>query len=327
MKNYPKSIMLFVSVFFFSLLIGAAYGGTYPEKPITFVVHSGPGGGIDILARFISAEIEKKMLLPQPIVVENKPGGSAIIAMNYVYGKKGDPYFLVSATTPFLLNNLQGTTSLSYRDYVPIARFSLDEHVLMVSINSPFKNIKEVFEFAKKNPRVLTVGVGQAGGVEALNIIALEKALGIEMSIVPFAGGGVALVALMGGHVSLSSANPMEALEMVKAKKVRILCALTEERIPGIEDIPTLKEQGYNVVGYGMYRGVVGPPDFPAEAVKVLDEAFEKLSKTDEYINFHLNNGIIPAYLNSKDFQKYLKVKSAQFEDALKEVGLLKKKN
>ena len=318
--------MLIVSTLFFSLLIGAAYGGAYPEKPITIVINGGPGSGIDVLARFMSAVIEKKRLLPQSLPCENKSGGSGIVAMNYTYGKKGDPYFLMTATTPFLMNNLEGTTALSYRDFVPICRLSLDEHVLIVPASSPFKTIKDVVEFAKKNPKALTVGVANASGIEALNLFELEKALGIEISIVPFNGGGPAMIALLGGHVSMTSNNPMEAMELAKAKKVRILGTLTAERISGLDEIPTLKEQGYNAVGYGMYRGIVAPPNFPVEAVKVLDEAFGKFAMTEEYKKFHKDNVVIPAYQDSKDFGKYLADKSDQFERALKSNGLLKKK-
>jgi tripartite-type tricarboxylate transporter receptor subunit TctC len=325
MKKYKKSLIWIASALCLFVLVGAAYGA-YPEKPITLVINSGPGSGIDILARFISAVIDKYKFLPQAINCENKAGGSSIVAMNYAYGKKGDPYVLMSVTSPFLLNNLFGSTPLSYRDFVPIARFSLDEHVLMVPYASPFKNIKELLDFAKKNPGVITVGVANAGGVEPLNLYVLEKALGIQFSIVPFNGGGPAMTALLGGHVSMSSNNPMEAIEMAAAKKVRILGAMTAERILGLEEVPTLKELGYNAVGYGMYRGIVAPPGFPAEAVKILDEAFGKFAKTEEFKKFHKDNAVIPAYQNSKDFYKYLADKSDEFEGALKEKGLLKKK-
>ncbi len=326
MKNYPKLVMLIVSALFFSLLIGAAYGAAYPEKPITLVINSGPGSGGDILGRLVSALLDKYKLLPQPITCENKAGGSSLVAMNYVYGKKGDPYYLMIVTSPFLLNNLLGSTPLSYRDFVPVSRFQIDEHVLMVPYASPFKNFKEVVEFAKKNPGVITVGVANAGGIEPLNLFALEKALGIQLSIVPFNGGGPAMTALLGGHVSMSSNNPMEAIEMAAAKKVRILGAMTSERIAGLEDVPTLKEQGYNVAGYGMYRGIVAPPGIPAEAVKVLEEAFAKVAKTEEFKKFCKDGSVIAAYQNSKDFRKYLADKSDEFEAALKEKGLLKKK-
>ena len=128
----------------------------------------------------------------------------------------------------------------------------------------------------------------------------------------------------------MSSNNPGEILELVRGNKIRNLGSLTAERIPGLENVPTIKEQGYDVVGYGMYRGLVAPPDIPAEAVKVLDEAFGKFAKTEDYKKFHKENYNVPGYQNSNNFKNYLAEKEASFVEAVKKLGqfkpILKKK-
>ena len=132
---------------------GNALGaGKYPEKPITLIVHAGAGGGSDIFARTLSAAFEKEKLLPQPIVVENKPGGSGAIAFAYVAGKKKDPYFLLTAVTSFMTTPLMGLTPVGLKDFTPIANFAFDEYMLMVNPKSKYKSVKEIIADAKANP-------------------------------------------------------------------------------------------------------------------------------------------------------------------------------
>ena len=154
MKNLAKLSVLFTVVICFAIGTGNALGaGKFPEKPITMIIHAGAGGGSDIFARTMASAIEKDKLLPQPIVVENKPGGSGGIAFAYVAGKKKDPYYLVTAVTSFLTTPLMGLTPVGLKDFTPIANFAFDEYMLMVNANSKYKSVKEIIDFAKANPQ------------------------------------------------------------------------------------------------------------------------------------------------------------------------------
>ena len=125
--------------------------GTFPSKPITIVVHAGAGGGSDIFARTLASAFEKEKLLPQPIVVENKPGGSGAIAFAYVAGKKGDPHFLLTAVTSFLTTPLRGGIPVSYKDFTPIANFAFDEYMVIVKNGSRFDSMKAVIDADTSN--------------------------------------------------------------------------------------------------------------------------------------------------------------------------------
>ena len=325
MRMVHRPTILLVLTLLLSIGIGVAYGASkYPDKPITYVVHSPPGDGSDITARFVAAAFEKYKFLPQPLVVENKPGGAAAVSMAYVAGKKKDPYTILGVTTLFLLTPLQGKSPIGYKDFTPICNLSFDEHMLMVSANSKFKSIKEVVDFAKANPEKVTVGGGYAGGAESINTYRFEEAAGIKVKYVGFGGGGDAVVALLGGHIDIASGNPNEVVELVKANKVRVLGVLTEKRLPFLPDIPTVKEQGVNAVGLGMYRGIVAPAGIPQEARKVLEEAFSKFSKTEEYKNFHRENMNAEGYMDSASFAKYLEKKNELCAAVLKGMGLIK---
>ena len=326
MRTFCRSTALFVLVFFLFLGFGTAYGAKFPEKAVTLVVHAAPGGGSDQFARWIQATFDKYKLLPQPIVVENKPGGAAAVSMAYVAGKKKDPHYLLTVTGVFLLTPLQGLSPVNYRVFTPICNLSSDEHMLIVNINSKFKSIKDVVDFAKTHPETVTVGGSFAGATESINNYRFEQAAGIKTKYVGFSGSNDGVVALLGGHIDITSGNPNEVMELVRAKKVRILGSLTEKRIPFLPDVPTVKEQGVNAVGLGMTRGIAAPGDIPEDARKTLEEAFSKLAKTEDYRKFHNDNMVVQAWMDSATFGNFLEKKNGEYASLLKDMGLLKAK-
>ena len=314
-----------LSVMALSLGIGAAHGAaaTFPQKPITLVVASSPGSGSDITARLVAATFAKYKLLPQPVNVENKPGGSMCVATGYVTGKKQDPHFLMAATITQVLNPLRDLCPISHRDMTPVANLSFDNAMMLVNVNSKFKSLKDFVSFGRANPESITVGGHMFGSVTSIETFLLERATGIKLKYVSF-GSGDALTALLGGHVDFASAQPLEALELMKANKVRALGILTENRLPSLPDIPTLKEQGINVVGVGMNRGVIGPKDIPDDARKTLDVAFLKFSQTEEYKKFHRENALVEAYMDGTSYGKWMDERSAALTALFKELGIVK---
>jgi putative tricarboxylic transport membrane protein len=301
-----------------------AASSAFPQKPITLVVASNPGSGSDITARLAAQTIEKYKLLPQPINVENKPGGSMCVATAYVTGKKRDPYFLMASTVTQVLNPLRGQCPIAPADMTPIANLSFDDALLVVNVNSKFKTINELINHAKANPETVMVGGHMFGSITSIETYLLEKVTGVRLKYVSF-GSGDPLTALLGGHVDFASAQPVEALELIRAKKVRPLGVLTEKRLQHLPDVPTLKEQGIDVVGVGLNRGVIAPKDIPEDARKILEGAFLKFSQTDEYKKFHKDNALTEAFMDGPTFAKWMDEKSKAMAGTLKEIGLQKK--
>jgi putative tricarboxylic transport membrane protein len=301
-----------------------AASSAFPQKPITLVVASNPGSGSDITARLAAQTIEKYKFLPQPINVENKPGGSMCVATAYVTGKKRDPYFLMASTVTQVLNPLRGQCPIPPNEMTPIANLSFDDALLVVNVNSKFKTINELISHAKANPETVMVGGHMFGSITSIETYLLEKATGIKLKYVSF-GSGDPLTALLGGHVDFASAQPVEALELIKAKKVRPLGVLTEKRLQHLPDVPTLKEQGVNVVGVGLNRGVIAPKDIPEDPRKILEGAFFKFSQTEEYKKFHQDNALTEAFMDGPTFAKWMEDKGQAMQGTLKEIGLQKK--
>lgn len=326
MKNLCKLSVLFLVVLFVAFGAGNALGaGKYPEKPINLIIHAGAGGGSDIFARTMASAIEKDKLLPQPIVVENKPGGSGGIAFAYVAGKKKDPYFLVTAVTSFLTTPLMGLTPVGLKDFTPIANFAFDEYMLMVNTKSKYKSVQDILADAKANPKKITVGGTQLGSSDSICAYLVEKATGVQFNYVVFNSGGEVNAALLGSHIDLAVSNPGEALELFKAGKVRLLGVYSDKRLPGAPDVPTMKEQGANVT-YVQNRGLVAPADIPAEARKVLEETFLKYTKTAIFKKYITDNMLSEAWMDGVTFGKWLEKENERYAMIVKDMGLIKKK-
>jgi putative tricarboxylic transport membrane protein len=320
MKTYVSSSIVLV----FLAAPAAQAASAFPQKPITYVVASEPGSGSDITARLAAATIGKYKLLSQPVNVENKPGGSMCVATSYVTGKKKDPHFLMAATITQVLNPLRDLCPISYSDMTPIANLSFDDAMLVVNANSRFKTINELVAFAKTNPETVMVGGHMFGSITSIETFLLERGAGIKLKYVSF-GSGDALTALLGGHVDIASSQPLEALELIKAGKVRPLGVLTEKRLQHLPNVPTLKEQGIDVVGVGLNRGVLAPKDIPDDARKALEQAFFKFSQTDEYKKFHRDNALSEAFMDGAAYGKWMDQKSKALAAMLKDLGVAKK--
>ncbi len=315
-------LVLFLAILF--LVPNESLGQKFLTKPIEFVCHAAAGGGSDIMARTMQAIIEKEKLCPQTIAVVNRPGGSGAIAFAYVAGKKGDPHYWLTATTSFLQTPLQGQSKYNYKDFTPLSNLAYDDFLIVVRADSPYRTMKDLIAAAKKKPGELKVGGTHSPGVDAIIAFLIEKETGAKFNYIPFKSGGEVMVALLGGHVELASANPGEALAQMEAKKVWVLGANTEKRIEDAPNIPTLKEQGINVV-FQQFRSIAAPKDIPKEAVKYYEELFKKLSENKTWKEKYIKENMLTAdYTNSAETLKVWERENARFAKIMKEMGVIK---
>ncbi len=328
MKTYYKSGLFIALTLTICFAMGTAYAAKFPEKPITLIVHSGAGGGSDIFARVLSAANDKEKFFPQPIVVENKPGGSGAVAFAYVAGKKKDPYYILTSVASFMTTPLMGQSPVNYKDFTPVCNFGFDEYVLIVGANSRFKSLKDIVTEAKANPQKITVSGSQAGSIESVCTYQFEKSAGIKLNYISAGGGGSEpVVQVMGGHIDIGVCNPGEALELEKAKKLRVLGVLSEKRLTFAPNIPTFIEQGYaNVTGAANNRGISAPGGIPEDARKILEAGLFKYTKSDMWKKYVKDNAITEGWMDSAAYTKWLGEQNARYEAVYKEMGVLKKK-
>ena len=288
-----------------------------PTKTVDIIVHTGPGGGSDLLARAVATMIEKEKLSPVRMQVINKPGGNGAVAAAAIYEKKDDPNTIGFITSVWIAGPLTSSEAkITVHDLKPIAQLMLEPAVFVVRSDSPYKTLKEFIEAAKAKPGQLKQSGGSVTSRDNIVRQSLQHATGAKWAFVSFQGGGERLAALLGGHVDIMVIEPQAAGEQVRAGKIRVLAQLTEKRLPGYPDAPTLKEAGYDVTPTPQIRAVVAPPQQPAEASAYYEKLFARLKDTPSWKKYIHDLQLEEAYAPGTELKKHI----GEIEKELREV-------
>jgi putative tricarboxylic transport membrane protein len=306
---------------------GAAQAAWEPTKPIEFVIPAGTGGGADQMARLIALVAEKHKLTPRPIIAVNKSGGAGAEGFLHVKGKKGDAHTIVITLSNLFTTPLHTGIPFSWKDLTPVARIALDEFILWVNAETPYKTAREFIAAVKEKKGTMKMGGTGSAQEDQIITIQIEQALGVKFIYVPFKGGGEVCVNLVGKHVDSTVNNPIECVGNWKAGRVRPLAVFDSARIPVAEwkDIPTVKEALNADLVYLMLRGVFGPPDMPAEAVAWYQNMLKKVTETPEFKDYMQQGALRPAWLVGPEFNAWLGQEEQVHRDLMTKGDLLKK--
>ncbi|MCE2998838.1 MAG: tripartite tricarboxylate transporter substrate binding protein, partial [Betaproteobacteria bacterium] len=207
---------------FAATLAAPALAEFKPSKPVEMIVHTGPGGGADVLARFIAQVIEKENLAPVRFTVNNRDGGGGLRAMAYVVEKKGDNHAIAVFTGNWLTNPLtRAEAKVTVKDMTPVVRLVLEPAVIAVKSDAPFKTLKDFIDAAKKQPGALKQSGGSTTSRDNVVRQLLMRETGSNWAYISFPGGGERIAALLGGHVNMMVIEPQEAGEHIKAGNMR----------------------------------------------------------------------------------------------------------
>jgi tripartite-type tricarboxylate transporter receptor subunit TctC len=292
----------------------------YPTRPITLVVGFAPGGGADVFSRALVEAA--KTTIPQPIAVENRAGAGGTAASAYVLERPADGYTIVfghagsTVLTPIISNSM----NLKWDALQPVARIHGEEEFLFLRPDSQWKTIDDVVRFAKENPGKFRVGGSAVGGIDSFVILILKKVAGIDVTYVPFDGGGPATLSFLGGNVDMLVGNVSENMANIEAKKMVPVAVASEKRSP-IADVPTLKEKGWDV-NLVQWRGVFAPVGTASDRLKTLADGFEKALGTDSWKNFRDQSRSVDLFLGPAEFRSFLASEEARFKPLIEELGL-----
>jgi len=302
----------------------AAFGqGFTPTRPIEVVVHTGPGGGSDVLARAMVLIMEKEKLLPVRAQVANKPGGGGAAAAAYLAEKKGETHTIGIFTGVWLTNPLTSMEAkVTLKDLTPIARLLLEPAVIAVKADAPYKTLGEFVSAAKQKPGELKQSGGSITSRDNVVRQQLQKVSGARWQFISFPGGGERIAALLGGHVQMMVIEPNEAGEHIRAGNMRLLAQVSDARLPAFPNVPTLKEAGFNVTPVPQVRGVVAPPGIPPENVAYWEGVFKKMSQTESWKKYVADNQFEEAYQNAADLSRFYDEFSNQMRGVLQEAGV-----
>jgi tripartite-type tricarboxylate transporter receptor subunit TctC len=324
MKNKNLPVLVFVCgwAILFLCTFSVNANAEYPERAITVMVTYAAGGSMDMSTRSICAAAEK--ILGKPMVVENKPGGGGTVALALLANAKPDGYTLCGATDSGIIRvpQLQKVTYKPLKDFTPIIAYAQPLNTIVVRKEAPWKNMKELLDYAKKNPNKIKYSSGGVGTGMHHAMAFLELQDGIKWIHVPYKGNADALTALMGGHVDVATVGP-ESYPFARSGEVRILAIAESRRNPKFPDIPTLKELGYDFANDAFFS-ILGPAGLPPDIEKKLESAFVKASESKEVKTVIDKLDLLPVLYVGKDYDKHLKNYWPRMEKSLKETGLMK---
>ena len=306
-----------------------------PSHPIEIIVPAGTGGGADQMARVMQGIISKHALSKQSVVVINKSGGAGGEGFLDVKNSKGDDHKLIITLSNLFTTPLATGIPFNWKDLTPVSMMALDEFILWVNADKPYKTVKDYIDAIKKAPDN-TFKMGGTGSKQEDQIItvAIEKATGKKLTYIPYKGGGAVAVQLVGNHVDSTVNNPIEAVAHWRAGKLRPLCVFDSKRLDYHDkiagdmswaDIPTCKESGLDIE-YLMLRGYFMSPGVKKEVVDYYVDLFKKVRETPEWKKLMSDGAFNTTTMSGDAYVKWVADAEKLHEGLMKDAGFLAKK-
>jgi len=320
-RTSQRLIKTFMSAIALVTATATTFAADYPDRAIKLIVPWAAGGDTDLIFRPLAPLLQK--YIGQPIVIANVGGASGTVGEREASGAAPDGYTLFGAHDFIHSVYFGGMIDIKYdAAFEPVCMVSSTPSVITVGAKTPWKTFKELVEDAKKRPDQIVVGAS-LGSTSQYSIAIAANAAGVTFKYVPYDGTAKRMNALLGGHIDVGDSN-LTQKGKVDAGLLRFLANMSEKRTTGLEDVPTLKELGYNVT-YSVNRGIMVPKGTPAAVIAKLNDACAKATKEPEFAKAMLLQGTEVYYLDPKGYADYLKKTDVQTKDISKALGLLKR--
>jgi tripartite-type tricarboxylate transporter receptor subunit TctC len=319
----------------FGLAVAAGPAAAWePTKPVEFVIPAGTGGGADQMARLIQGIVAKHKLMKEALIPVNKSGGAGAEGFLEVKAAKGDPHKIIITLSNLFTTPMATGVPFSWKDLTPVAMLSLDNFVLWVNAEDPYKTAKEYLDAVKKgSPGAFKMGGTGSKQEDQIITVAIEKAAGVKFTYIPFKGGGAVATQLVGKHINSSVNNPIEAVAHWRAGKLRALCVFDGQRMPYKDkvtdtqswgDVPTCKEAGIPME-YVMLRGIFMPAGVSPDVVAFYVDLFTKVRATPEWKDFMEKGAFNQTFLTGKAYADWVAKAEDLHRGLMKEAGFLAK--
>ena len=294
----------------------------YPNKPIKLVVPFPPGGAVDFYARTVQQPLSEA--LGQTVVIENRAGASGMVGAEAVARSPADGYTIMLGNIAALAINVGIYPKMTYdpvRDFTPITHTVDVNYALIVHPSVPAKSVAELVAYAKANPGKLSYGSAGSGSLPHLATELFKSQAGIDMTHVPYKGGGPMVTDLLGGTVQMVIADQANLMPHVKAGKLRALAVSSPKRSTNYPDLPTIAESGFPGFQATAWNGLVGPAGLSPDVVSKLNTAFVKVQSTPEIRDKLVAGGLDPVGDRPEEFAAYIKSEIATWSRISKAVG------
>lgn len=296
----------------------ASWAQAFPSKPIRILLGYGAGGGMDNLARLYGPKLSE--LLNTPVVIENRPGASELLAAQPVMHAPADGYMLWLGSAGALAQGPAVRTDLPYetlKNFTPVNLIGEAQAVLVVRPNLPIGNMRELISHARANPGKVNYGTAGVGAGNHLHTEHMQVLTGTTMTHIPYKSDLEVARDIMAGNVDFSMVIAATAIPLVQEGKLKAIAVTGTQRLKSLADVPTIAESGVpELAGVGSYTfyGLVGPAGLPSAVVQRINEAFNKVAAMPE-INQRMRDGfnIQPQTVTPAAFQQYLEKETKQW--------------
>lgn len=317
-----------------TLTMARAQGTWEPTKTVEFIVPAGTGGGADQMARFLQGVISKHKLMGQSLVVVNKSGGAGAEGFLDAKGARPDGHKIIISLSNLFTTPLATGIPFNWKDLTPVAMLALDEFVLWVHAEAPFKQVGDLTKAIQTSPAA-KFRMGGTGSKQEDQIItvAIEKAAGHKITYIPFKGGGDVAVQLVGKHIDMTVNNPIEAVSHWRGGNLRPLCVFDSQVMPydkkitstqSWRDVPTCKSQGLEVE-YLMLRGIFMPPKTSPQQVAYFVNLFQQVRQLPEWKEFMETGAFKDVFLKGQEFNDWLLKAEVEHLRLMREAGFVAK--
>jgi putative tricarboxylic transport membrane protein len=312
-----RSLMLAASAMPFMTDTIRAQAGWVPTREVEFVIPFAVGGGADLLARVIHKIITDEKLVPVPVTLNNRPGGGGAVGLGYVASRKAaDPHTIILVNGTTQITPILNPAARTLTEIRPSMNVMLDDFLLFVKGDAPWKDAKEFVAAAKARPPK-SIAFATGGTTDVMAITVFTKATGVEFNTLNFNSGGEALTQLLGGHVQACMGNPLEFMGHLQSKAVKALGVFRDSRFAALPDVPTMKEQGIEAPNFQMWRGLATPRGTPDAPALYWEGVFAKVVASPAFAAYIKENIATAAPVPGEAFAKFLQDQEKLYRDLL----------
>ncbi|MBN2553535.1 MAG: tripartite tricarboxylate transporter substrate binding protein [Spirochaetales bacterium] len=321
-ENMVRSLILAAAV----LVLAAGYigatgqseGESYPSRPITYIIPFNPGGQSDITAQYQKPGLEEA--LGASVVIKYVPGAGGAVGWANLVKTEADGYTISGNNIPHIIIQPLVRDNAGYQteDLVPVYCFQTTPIGLAVLKSSPYQTLEEFIAHAKAHPEQITVGGSGTHSGHHLALLQLEYLTGASFTYIPSTGAAPSVANFLGGHTQALFANSDDLVG--HRDEITVLAIGTDKAFPALAGVKTFKDQGINMTA-GIDRGVCAPPGTPESVIRILEDAFDEVTRKPSFVSKMEELGFVMQYMKSEEFTRYIAEKKREMEEALRTLG------
>jgi tripartite-type tricarboxylate transporter receptor subunit TctC len=282
---------------------GSAEAADYPVDTVTLITHSSPGGGTDVFLR----EMVKHLgpIMGVEFAVENVRGGGGAKAIAELANSPADGSVFYGTTPSYINASLLSKPEFGYQDVDPVVNVFLDPQILYVRKDSPYQNLTDVVNDAKARPNEVKFAVSTPASLDRQVIEQLKQVAGIEIITITHDGGGDVLLSVLNGTGDVGVGEIQELRGQIDAGEIRLITSYTAERLPDFPDMPTAREQGYDLV-VRKFRGIAGPKGLPEDVVKAWEDGIRQVLEAPEFKKWYQQGALLPEVMPQEEYRAFI---------------------